>query len=1709
MKLFIRIVIAFLPVFAMAQSINIPLKGVETIRYNEKGIPSFVKFAENNQPNYADMIAVCKQLFSLQEDESLSLMRTETDELGITHSRFQEYKSGQIVEDAIIIIHHKNNRIISINGNYIKGIIQGGSVAKLDEANGLDFALKYVKADKYKWEIPGEETWLKTTENNADATYYPKGELVWMTTETKNLKLAWKFNVYAEEPLSRQEIYVDAYNGSIIQTENLLFDANSKATAYTRYNGTQTITTDSVSKTQFRLRETGRGNGIETYNLQQTTSYASAVDFLDSNNIWNNVNTAQDEVATDAQYGAEMTWDFYSNILKRNSYNGYGAKILSYVHYSKAYNNAFWDGQRMTYGDGNGSVFTPLTGMDVCGHEISHGMTQYTAGLNYSNESGALNESFSDVFGTAIEFYARKGKGDYLIGKEITPSGNGLRGMANPNAYGDPAYYKGKNWYSGTADNGGVHTNSGVQNYWFYLLSNGAKGTNEVGKNYDIKALGTDVTARIAYRSLSTYLTPTSNYNDARFYSIQAARDLFGNCSNEEKQCTNAWYAAGVGNAYDSVLKADFISNKTEFCKPNATVSFINASTAAVSFSWKFGDGGTSTSPNPTHTYTSYGKFNVEMIATGCTGGTDTITKTAFITVDSNFNLCKAVFIPKYGYGIKQTSCTGTVYDDGADSNYSANTQGIITIAPTNAALVKLTFKSFGYEDGFDYLYVYDGTSVSAPLIGKYTGFNLPNGGIIVVKSGAVTLRQVTDPYKEESGFEASWQCVQKSPNDAGIYSVKSLRSGRQNTSIALTNSERVVVTIKNYGTNTIQKMPVAYSVNGGAAVIDTFKGSLTSGAVDSFVFTTKADLSSSGVYSFNFWTMLNNDTTLINDSLTQFTVRHIANNPIALPFNEDFENTGKDVYQDAFLGMTGAEKFDYSNTAIEGRLRTYGGAEFPIGGNRSVILDKSPSGGTQITNYMTLTLNLAKYKYNQLYLDFNYMNDGQAYNIYDKVMVRGNDKAIWVELYDLYVNRPAAGSISKVVKLDISAKLKAAGQSVSTSTQIRFSQYGSSTCQGPGYFNGYTLDDIRVWSPFPIDLGISSLVSPVIGRQYTSIALKTNEPITMYVVNYGTQKQDTIKVAYQADNGPIVHEKTSYGISPGVYQGYSFKTTANLSDSGWHRIKIWTENANDSAAQNDTLVSWVRQIPNEPASLPYLQGFENCGADAYQKKTIGISGAEQLDFENSDIYGRLRTAANSSFYSSGSHAATLDHNNNNGVKFKNYLILTLNLSKHTLSNLYLDFDYLSHGEEEDSGDRVWFRGSDQDPWITLYDLFKNKATDGTYKKVTDLDLNAALAKKGQKVSTSSQLRFGQEDNGAATDLTQGDGFTFDNIRVWGVTNDLGVYSIDGPVGGCGLTSTEPVKIHIKNYGSVLTYVTPIYYSLNGGTPVADTSRVPLFANDTVAFTFGKTINLATPGTYTLKVWTGISNDIDATNDTLTTTIIAKNGIKLNPVIKPSGSAAVCEGDSLLLDAGSGYATYQWTTGATTQTIYVKDAGKYNVVVANASGCSAAATEVVVFQNPKPAKPLVVSQGDSLTATYAFSYTWNKDGVPTAMNTRTIKPKQSGKYSVTIMDGKGCTNTSDEVLFTVTVGIGGNENMNYLEVYPNPNHGIFEINYNIAGESGMNITLKNVLGETVYSGRTSEQKGSQVLNVEHLAKGIYILTCKSRETEVRKKVILE
>lgn len=523
---------------------------ISQIAYSKSGT-EWVKFKEDKSLEPLKVFQYYGTAFGLLANDEMKVSKEESDPLGFTHYRYQQYYQNIPVRAGEYIIHAMNGKSVCGNGKIVKGI-NVSVIPQITPLEAVEAVKKYIGAESYMWEDAAEEALLKGVKNDPAASYFPSPELMIADKNCSGVaseyKLVYKLDIYASKPLSRNYVFVDALTGEVLFTENRLMTTDVEGVAVTKYVGTKNIWTDSVSPGVYRLRNVHFGSGIETYNMNKGTSYAAATDFTDADNYWDNVNANQDEAATDAHFGAEMTYQYFFQKFGRLSYDNNDAKMLSYVHYDNAYSNAFWDGLRMTYGDGNGTQYTAFTALDVTGHEISHGVTEYSANLVYQNESGAMNESFSDIFGACIEFFADSASGDWFVGEDFDVAGNGFRDMSNPKADQNPDTYQGQYWvFSDVVDNGGVHTNSGPLNYWFYLLSEGGSGTNDNGNVYNVVGLGIDSAADIAYRMLTVYLTANSTYADARIAAIQSAEDLYGACSEAVIQTSNAMYAIGVG----------------------------------------------------------------------------------------------------------------------------------------------------------------------------------------------------------------------------------------------------------------------------------------------------------------------------------------------------------------------------------------------------------------------------------------------------------------------------------------------------------------------------------------------------------------------------------------------------------------------------------------------------------------------------------------------------------------------------------------------------------------------------------------------------------------------------------------------------------------------------------------------------------------------------------------------------------------------------------------------------------------------------------------------------------------------------------------------------------------------------------------------------------------------------------------------------------
>ena len=529
---------------------------------------------------------ILKQSLGLDSRSTLQSIKMELDpSSSFVDEKFQLYYDGIKVQYVVYTLHSTEGKMQSLSGD-IFPINDVTTKPSLNAGTAFNYAIKHTGAQKYMWEdaeYVQENSYKK-----------PQGELVLVPIEQNDgsfkLLLAYKFDIYAAQPLSREYVYVDALDGKVLLTDAIIKHANNfygdisgthdhgsaqnsdasqtklalvNGNAATRYSGSQVISTTLVGSS-YALRDSSRGSGVFTYNLKKGTTLKTT-DFTDADNNWTAAefnNAAFDNAALDAHWGVSSTYDYFKNNHNRNSYNNAGAALKSYVHYSSAYENAYWSGSEMVYGDG-ASTFAPLTSLDVTAHELGHGICEYSANLVYSRESGAINEGLSDIWGSVVENAFAPTKQNFLIGEDITKiSPYYLRSMSNPKSglSAQPDTYLGTNWKAATSsctptqsnDQCGVHYNSGVLNHFFYILTQGKTGTNDKGNSYSVTGIGFAKSAKIIYRMEVSYLSSNSTYANVLTYAIQSAKDLYGADSTEAIATQNALYAVGLGTAYSS-----------------------------------------------------------------------------------------------------------------------------------------------------------------------------------------------------------------------------------------------------------------------------------------------------------------------------------------------------------------------------------------------------------------------------------------------------------------------------------------------------------------------------------------------------------------------------------------------------------------------------------------------------------------------------------------------------------------------------------------------------------------------------------------------------------------------------------------------------------------------------------------------------------------------------------------------------------------------------------------------------------------------------------------------------------------------------------------------------------------------------------------------------------------------------------------------------
>lgn len=514
---------------------------------------NWITFREGIVLNPASIFIDLKTAFGLSENDDMHLLKIQKDELGFQHYRFQQfYKNVKVMYGEYFVHQNKDGFVASANGRLVTGL-QLKTNPVITESKSLEVALQFMNAKRYLWQNEAMEKSLKEHEKNPLATYYPKGELVLVPNNydasflAKDYKLAWAFKIYTDGgEIPAKIVYVDAENGSVVHHSVISMSCSSSASSASGFNGNVIIYTE-LSGGSYRSHNDCQATDIYVYNCNGGSAANNF--YTDADNAWTNASAVQ------AQWGAASTYSYYNSVHSRQSWDGAAGDMVTYnnaVYGNPATaNNACWGcfGNNTIFGAGStASATDDWNTNDIMGHEYTHGVTQASANLDYNKESGGLNESYSDIFGEMVESWTETGV-DWLVGGDR----GAIRSFSNPNAYFQPDTYLGTYWYNTVGctptnnnDACGVHTNSGVQNYWFYLLSEGGSGVNDFGKSFSVTGITRFKARQIAYRALTVYENSSSQYIDARNATLRAAYDLYGGCSTEIIAVGDAWHAVGV-----------------------------------------------------------------------------------------------------------------------------------------------------------------------------------------------------------------------------------------------------------------------------------------------------------------------------------------------------------------------------------------------------------------------------------------------------------------------------------------------------------------------------------------------------------------------------------------------------------------------------------------------------------------------------------------------------------------------------------------------------------------------------------------------------------------------------------------------------------------------------------------------------------------------------------------------------------------------------------------------------------------------------------------------------------------------------------------------------------------------------------------------------------------------------------------------------------
>ncbi|MDX8363781.1 M4 family metallopeptidase [Cytobacillus sp. IB215665] len=683
----------------------------------EKDVPRLVsgKLSDANV-DITTFLEESKDIFNIDDGE-FDVNSVETDELGMSHYRTQLTVDGIPVYGAELLVHTDANGIVTaVNGQVEPklGKKKWSKSVKLSQRDAIEVAESNLSF------TPDANTY--TTEPVSDLYVY-EHENKWMPVYIVELQ-------FLEPYFGREFFFIDAKKGDVLRSFNQLQHAEATGTGTGVLGDTKTINTFEQNGTYYLSDRTKASGRIETFDAGDQWATGSLVSDSD-----NNFNSSRHKAAVDAHYYAGVVYDYFKNEHNRNSYDDQGSDVISSVHVrdpdalNRPWNNAAWVGTQMVYGDGDGTTFTALSGsLDVVAHELTHAVTDFSADLVYEFEPGALNESFSDVFGIIVEA-DYEGSADWLLGEDVyTPniSGDALRSVSNPTQYNQPAHYDDFVVLPNTreGDWGGVHINSGIPNKAFYNIAT---------------TIGLDKSGDIYYRALTRYLTSQSQFIDARNALLQSAADLFGEDGTEYNAVADGFDAVGIGGDIivdpdDTFEPNDSLSEAYSVTSGDRYTSYISSSTDEDFYTFTTGGAGEIT-VDLTNVPQDYDLFLLDENGSTLDKSENARTSDESITFSASGE--DTFYVKVIGYNGANSSSPysltvsfpeeptteGEWYYEEASYDtphpYSNNFTDTFTYQKAGAEQVAIHFSAFETEANYDFVHITDGNGAT---VASYDG---------------------------------------------------------------------------------------------------------------------------------------------------------------------------------------------------------------------------------------------------------------------------------------------------------------------------------------------------------------------------------------------------------------------------------------------------------------------------------------------------------------------------------------------------------------------------------------------------------------------------------------------------------------------------------------------------------------------------------------------------------------------------------------------------------------------------------------------------------------------------------------------------------------------------------------------------------------------------------------------------------------------------